>query len=108
MHMRDQYYILKGKLAVPVKNSLEWAIWFETADRHVAHTQIGGCWISTIFLGLDHSFRQSELPWLFETMIFRGGEGRDCWCCGTWEEAEKQHADAVALVRQEIKESIHK
>ena len=105
--MGDQYYILKGKLAVPVKDHWAWATWLETADRHVAKTQIGGCWISTVFLGLDHSFGFGELPLLFETMIFRGGEGRDCWWCSTWEEAEKQHAMAVEVVRREIRENIN-
>ncbi len=105
------YYKLVGKLAVPVKDVIEWGMWFETADRHVFKTTIGGCWISTVFLGLDHNFvdifKDGTGPHLFETMIFRGGDGQECWRCGSWDEAEKQHAEAVALVRAEIKDKVN-
>jgi hypothetical protein len=99
-------YKLVGKLAVPVEDSMEWARGFENSNRQVADTKIGGIRISTIFLGLDHNFLGGK-PLLFETMIFRGGKGDDCFRCSSWEEAEKQHADAVALVRAEIKEKVN-
>lgn len=40
-------------------------------DRHVGSTHIGAVWVSTVFLGLDHSMTLSGLPVLFETMIFQ-------------------------------------
>jgi hypothetical protein len=52
---------------------LEWAEWFETADRIVARDEIGDQTVSTVFLGLDHAFCGGP-PVLFETMVFRGRE----------------------------------
>jgi len=101
-------YKLVGKLAVPVRDSMEWAKGFEGANRRVANTHIGGIHVSTVFLGLDHNFLFGDTPHLFETMIFRGDKGEECFRCSSWEEAEKQHADAVALVRKEIKEDVNK
>lgn len=108
-------YILMGKLAVPEPDLFKWARWFEQAytdgSMIVRKTQVGGCWISTVFLGLDHSFNFKNdpdiLPVLFETMIFRGGKGDEQWRCETWEEAEAQHNEAVALVRNAIKEKVN-
>jgi hypothetical protein len=105
------HFVLLGKLAVPEPDLMKWAHWFEYADRHVASTRIGPIWISTVFLGLDHSFNFENdpriLPVLFETMIFRGGSGDDSFRCGTWEEAEEQHREAVAMVRKEIKDKVN-
>ena len=44
-------------------------MWLQTADTRVAETHVGDYWISTVFLGLDHSFHHGP-PVLFETMIF--------------------------------------
>lgn len=98
--MSDKY-ILKGKEAVPAKDLMEWAQWFEKADRHVAVEHIGDIRISTVFLGIDHSFDDGP-PMLFETMIF-GGE-HDEWQdrCSTWAEAEAMHKQAVELVRSSL------
>jgi aminoglycoside phosphotransferase family enzyme len=48
--------------------------------------------ISTVFLGLDHSFDEGR-PLLFETMTFGGQEHdqRICERCTTWDEAVAQH-----------------
>jgi hypothetical protein len=104
--MGSANYILIGKLAVPEPDLMKWATWYETANRHVANTQIGGIWVSTVFLGVDHNFG-AGLPILFETMVFRGGSGNECVRCESWDEAEKQHADMVELVRREIREKVN-
>jgi hypothetical protein len=104
--MSRGYCVLRDKIVVPVSDAMEWALQFEYEDRRVAETTIGPIWISTIFLGLDHSFGKNELPLVFETLIFRGGEGQEMWRCASWQEAEAQHAAAVALVRKEIQENI--
>jgi len=65
-------YILKDGKPIAVDDVLEWALWFETAERVVAKDDIGGAHISTIFLGIDYNF-DSGPPVLWETMIF-GGE----------------------------------
>jgi hypothetical protein len=87
---------------VPCKDLLTWARWLETADRIVAKTNIGPLRVSTVFLGLDHAPLQGEPPQLFETMIFDGGEDGYQTRCSTWDEAEKMHAAAVEVARQEL------
>ena len=66
-------YILVDKRPVVENNLMAWGRWFEKdANRRVASDQIGGILISTVFLGLDHSFSENGPPLLFETMIFGG------------------------------------
>lgn len=98
--MSDDKYILEGKEPVSA-DLMQWATWMENADRKVAADTIGDVRISTVFLGLDHSFGEGP-PLLFETLIFEGKHDGDMWRCSTWAEAEKQHADAVALVRKSL------
>ena len=65
-------YILNEK-GNPVEepDMLKWAKWFETANRRVAHEKIGNAEISTVFLGVNHSFGCGK-PVLWETMVFGG------------------------------------
>ena len=68
-----------------VEDVNEWAAWFKNASRtivgphgmcarHVAKDVVGDYTVSTIFLGLDHSFLGEGRPILWETMVF-GPEG---------------------------------
>ena len=61
--MNDKY-ILKGHTPIVEPNLLKWGKWFETANRIVAKDNIGKVRISTVFLGLDHSFGRGK-PLLF-------------------------------------------
>jgi hypothetical protein len=96
---------------------LEWAWWFETADRTVARTRIGPIEISTVFLGLDHGFR--DRVQLFETMCFGAKdrivkigkrarlmrsdlEYQDRY--ETWGEAKKGHQRAIEWAKQRLTE----
>ncbi len=92
--MNDKY-ILKDRQAVPASLE-EWAKWFQTADRIVAKSDVGDVSVSTVFLGLDHSFGDGP-PMLFETMIFGGEHDEYQDRCSTWKEAEQMHTKAVAL-----------
>lgn len=93
-----RWYILKGHEVVTVSTVEEWGQWFATADRHVATTQVGQHLVSTIFLGVDHSFGYGP-PLLFETMIFDlDGDQSYQERCSTWAQAEVMHAMAVAHV----------
>ena len=96
----SDHYILDGHEAVKA-DLMTWAKWFETTkDRHVARETIGDVDISTVFLGLDHSFDQGP-PLLFETMIFGGALDQEQDRCTTWEEAEAMHATMCGRVRAE-------
>lgn len=96
------HYILNGKTPVPA-DLMTWAKWLEASrdERVVAKTKVGTSLISTVFLGLDHQYGDGP-PLLFETLVFEGQNDGDMWRCSTWEEAEKQHADAVELVKKSM------
>lgn len=92
----NEHYILDGKKAVPASFQ-EWLDWCVSKKntgqdyRRVALTEKGGVQVSTVFLGLNHAWRASEPPMIFETMIFGGEHDQDQDRCSTWEEAEAMH-----------------
>jgi hypothetical protein len=68
-YYRDGRPIVSSDPAIP--DFLIWAMEFETADRHVAVTITPYKErLSTVFLGLDHSFSETGPPILFESMLF--------------------------------------
>jgi hypothetical protein len=87
-----------GRTPILEEDTLAWAKWFEANRdaRRVARTEIGSVgYVSTVFLGLDHSFGGGR-PVLFETMSFIGGESEDYFArYHTWAEAEAGHARIV-------------
>jgi hypothetical protein len=97
--MGGGHYILIGQTPVLEPDLLTWAEWFEHSERHVMETFVGPFRVSTVFLGLDHSFSGGR-PILFETMTFLFHGGRFTERCGTWLEAEQQHQAAVAVARR--------
>lgn len=70
----DKYWIERNGEPVEVETMLEWAAWFETADRVVLQTTIGDLLVSSVFLGIDHNFGRKGPPLLYETMVFEGIE----------------------------------
>lgn len=98
--MRSRYAILKDKKVVPV-NSIEKWVTAKRTNRHVGDDSIGGIRISTVFLGLDHSFGDERPQW-FETMIFGGLHDEYCERYETWEEAEAGHKRAVEMVKANL------
>lgn len=95
--MKNYYYILDGEIAKPVDDVIEWATYFETADRTVKKKKLPDCDVSTVFLGMNHAFGDGT-PILFETMIFGGEHDSYCERYSTWEEAEIGHQKAIELV----------
>ena len=92
-------YILDGHAPVAEPDLTKCAEWFETAKRTVANDtatvtlsgkNVGEVKVSTIFLGLDHSFGGPR-PLLFETMVFGGPLDQECKRYSTWDEAVKGH-----------------
>ncbi len=98
--MREHKYILdEQNNPVPEPDTLTWGRWNDNfKNRHVATTLLGNVKVSTVFLGLDHSWGEGP-PLLWETMIF-GGEHDEYQDRYTSLEAAKiGHTTAVALVR---------
>ncbi len=93
-------YILEGKEPKLCEDLLEWARWFEDADRIVGSTKISAdVHVSTVFLGLDHQWIDGP-PILFETMIFGGKHDEYQERYHTWEEAELGHSEAVKMAEE--------
>lgn len=95
--LSERIYILDGHTPVPASDLLTWSAWFEKAERHVAKTNIGDVFVSTVFLGLDHNWDQGPSI-LFETMVFQGPLDGEQERYVTWEEAEAGHAAMVNKV----------
>lgn len=72
-----KHYILEDEKITEETDILKWASWFETANRKIDNNYVGQVQISTVFLGIDHSFGDTDTPILFETMVF-GGEYDNC------------------------------
>ncbi len=94
-------YILEGKEVVKA-DLMTWAKWLQDAGdkRIVKQEDVSGKHVSTVFLGLDHSFG-GESPMLFETIVFPSKDNLDeeiCERCSTWEQAEEQHKRIVGEV----------
>lgn len=90
-------YILNGKTPVECNDLMEWAKQMEGKNRIVEQSQLGDVKVSTVFLGLDHSFGDGE-PLLFETMIFGGEHDQYQDRYSTWDEAVEGHKKACKLV----------
>jgi hypothetical protein len=103
--LRLKHYVLDGHEIKEEPGLLQWARWFKTADRHVAINKINNIKISTVFLGLDHSWlplSQKNKPVLFETMVFGGKLNGDMNRYCTWEEAEAGHKKMVKRVKKSL------
>lgn len=100
-----RYAVLRGHEVVVCRDVREWASMFEGTERVVEQTTVNRYWISTVFLGLNHSFFRAGPPQWFETMVFeeledgRTKSDRFCRRYTTWEEAEAGHAETVEIIR---------
>jgi len=90
-------YILENNKPVKCEDFLEWAQWRRTADRRVANTDIGDVSVSTVFLGIDHSWGDNQ-PVLYETLIFGGLHDGKMMRYRTLAEAQAGHNAFVDMV----------
>jgi len=76
----------------------EWGRLFsDTSGRIIGRTELpGGVHISTVWIGIDHSFGQGP-PLIFESMVFGPDSSRDLDCMryATREQAEEGHSVLV-------------
>jgi hypothetical protein len=104
MRKRPMEYIL-DKTGKPVREPdlMKWARWYDAADRRVADDFVGDLWVSTVFLGLDHS-RDDGPPILWETMVFdKEQKEKDVdRCSGSREQAEAMHALMVRKLERKF------
>jgi hypothetical protein len=81
---------------------MRWAELLEdNSYRVVMNDVINGIAVSTVWLGLDHSFNQSDAPIIFETMIFGGPRDEQQWRFSTEEQAIAKHQSIVTKLANE-------
>lgn len=86
----------------------KWAKWFEDSDRRVDSTTINGVHVSTVFLGLDHSWSPDSDPILFETMQFGGLQDTFQYRYATKADAQAGHNEVCNRVRKRFnKKHVH-
>jgi hypothetical protein len=87
---------------IPARSLIAWAMWMGNPDkRRVGDDLIDSVRVSTVFLGLDHSFCGGP-PLLWETMVFGGEHDGYQERYHTREEAIEGHKLAVEMVKGEI------
>ena len=100
------HYILLDDHNVRPCHFMEWAEQFEKMSkensRHVGHDLLGDYRVSTVWMGLDHSFCGKPPPLLFETMIFDGESLCELYMdrYTTWDEAVEGHKKAIQWVNE--------
>lgn len=99
--MRNDKYILDAEGNPVPCDLLTWAKWFEVAERHVADDVVGPSRVSTVFLGLDHSFGEGR-PVLYETLVFEGPLDREMCRYSTKEEALAGHRAMIERVLEAL------
>jgi hypothetical protein len=76
--------------------------WAAMADqKRVAEAWVGQLWVSTVWLGLNHSYAPDGPPIIFETMVFPRWDFADLFSrrYATEAEALAGHREAVAWAR---------
>ena len=84
------------------------------ARRQVRSTDLDGeqgcstdVHVSTVFLGLDHSFSNEGPPLLFETMVFGGVCDENMRRYATWDEAVAGHEEMIDDVIDAEREAVY-
>jgi hypothetical protein len=112
---RLKHWILVGQTPIEV-DYREWADWFEKnlneriIKQETITTGVGTHWVSTVFLGIDHSYSlaglrgdPNHIPDLFETMVFCRDDHDDdlckwadlCWRSRSYLEAQSYHDSTI-------------
>ena len=101
--MSERYILDSNGDPVAEEDLLTWARWFEDAGkngkRRVDETTIGDSRVSTVFLGLDHSFGDGP-PLIFETLVFGGKLDQEMERYSTKEQALEGHQAMCKMVRE--------
>ena len=98
----SRWYILDNNNKPVAKPVLEASQWLEDNDnrRIVKRDEIGDILVSTVFLGLDHAW-DSDIPVLWETMIFGGEHDQYQERYTSYEDALEGHKKAITLITKE-------
>lgn len=96
--MSDQYILAEdGKTPLRCDDLNFWGAWMQKTKRHVAVDKTPNGRVSTVFLGLNHSWDDGP-PLLWETMVFDGPMDGDQVRYTSYEDAVAGHAEMLAKV----------
>lgn len=93
----NKWYILDENNN-PIESTIEEFSKLSKEKRRVDWTSINGTNISTVFLGLDHSWTDDKIL-VFETMVFDGDLDGEMERYSTYEEAKLGHQIIVDKVK---------
>jgi hypothetical protein len=100
--VNDKYVLDSDGNPVREPSLLKWALWFEHADRQVALDVFAqGHRVSTVFLGLNHSFGSGP-PVLWETMVFNDYGDIACERYTSREDALAGHQRAIEELERRL------
>jgi len=108
MKQWGSFYVLdEDKNPVPCDDTKEWVRFMENLENKVVRkttieNEIENIEVSTVFLGIDHSFSSDGPPILFETMIFGGPTDQEQWRYVTWEDAITDHSRVLEELQGKI------
>jgi hypothetical protein len=96
------WYILDENNKPILSTIIQYVEWIEKNPERKAVKQeyVGDVRISTVFLGLDHVWN-SDIPLLWETMIFGGEHDQYMDRYTSYEEALEGHQTALNLVNKQ-------
>ena len=103
MTFEPKHYVLDDNNVPQRATSIEAARFYRLLKRrHVGWEEVGGCLVSTVFLGVDHNFSGRGPPLLFETMLFPGDHHGAVVCqrYSTWDDAFLGHRAKVRELQQ--------
>lgn len=112
--MSEKYILTDAGEPIAIENTLEWAKWFEANEaKWSRQEEIGPYSVTTMFAGVNLDIRgqmgamasgstNTAPPLLWETVILGSSAIITQERCHTWEEARKQHDQALELARRAI------
>lgn len=100
---RPMYYKRNGEPYSGGEETLQWGKDFKNKKLKLVKQELlsNGFYVSTVWLGLDHSFHPGQKPLIFETMVFKKikkdklGEDVDMDRYSTEAEALQGHEEMV-------------
>lgn len=105
MEVRGNYILNEKGDAVECHNFMYWARWFERSgsERILGRTRLtSDIYVSTVFLGIDHSHGYERKPVLWETIVFGGPMDEELERYASRKEAITGHLRMVDKVRESI------
>jgi hypothetical protein len=99
----SRWYVLDNNNKPIPASITEAADWLEEGSdrRTVKRDEIGDILVSTVFLGLDHSWTPGGKPVLWETMIFGGEHDQYQDRYTSHKDALEGHKKALTLITKE-------